>query len=333
MRPVYLLAVIALCVISCQKEISSETENPPGTDSTATTGSPTVVLTAEEDGSIFWYDSTIFRKGTNKMDEVHYLTPIDSSIRSYLHDASGKLVEIAAEDGIMYKGGVTESYDVTRMQFVYNAQGNLRQINLEYMNHAPTTVWLEFSQQAGKQIATMYDTGNTDMENRIIYYRFNADNYLEMDSSVRIGAGGANLGAVSSVYTYDNDNNVTKYSKNYYINGAINVENKVTVTRHPHESPYEALRQQSFKNLANWFVFTEWYALDNFSLVYWEQPRKLFSGSVTDSYGYATPTPSHHHGTMTSTIEVKDNKLVKREVTEVNDSFTHPIYITENFYY
>src|SRR5690242_9236837 len=94
MKNFCLLTLIVLCISACQKEISTElNDNDPPSDSTAT-GVDAFYMKIEDANNIWMDDSIVIRYGVNKIEEVLFNEWVDSSTKTYLYDASGKLIGI-----------------------------------------------------------------------------------------------------------------------------------------------------------------------------------------------------------------------------------------------
>jgi hypothetical protein len=321
---------MTLCIVACQKEISTELND--GQTPTDSTGVDAIYFRLEDATNIFAEDSVVFRYSPNKIDEVHFNEFVDSSVKSYLFDA-GKLVEINCAEGIFDPSGDGGSTaNAVRMQFIYDAAGELSQINTEYSNHAPTTTWFQFMQQGTKYKVVMYDTGYTDINKKIVYYTLNSQRYLEQDSTIYLNLG-PDPGRVSSNnYEFDPNLDVTRSINRYYINNHLERLNITVMTRHPVANLYETVRQKSYANLANWFPFTAHFGFNLYSFLSFEQPRGLVNSSTQDEYVYIFATPDHYQYVWQSTIGMKDNKVSKRTSTYTSDG-TDPLNITERFYY
>jgi hypothetical protein len=326
------LAILLIFITACQKEISTElNDNEPPTDSA---GVDAFYIKIEDVTNVYLEDSIVLRYGANNIDEVHYNEWVDSSVKTYLFDGSGKLIEINCPEGIFDPSGAAggTTANAVRMQFMYDAAGEISQINTEYSNHAPSTTWFQFSQQGTKYKVVMYDTGHTDINKKIVYYTLNSEKYLEQDSTVYLNLG-VDTGRVTSVnYIYDPNLDVVQSVQRSYTSGQLVNLDITASTRHPVTNPYETVRKKSYSTLANWFPFTRYFGNNLYSHLSFEQPRSLINSSVTDSYVYIFATPDHYQYEWQSTIELKDNRVIKRLSTYSSDVLD-PWTINERFYY
>jgi hypothetical protein len=134
------LFISALCVIACQKEVSTEfNENNNQVDDS--TGIEAIYIHYESEGDTYYQDSIIMRYSANRTDEVHYYSPVDSIIKSYHFDAAGKLTEIACTAQLPDMSGSTTQ--ATNLKFLYDAAGELSRIDAEYANDPPTVTRAE----------------------------------------------------------------------------------------------------------------------------------------------------------------------------------------------
>src|SRR5688500_2455198 len=121
MRPLYLITVMAMCFMACQKKAPPIDDNNNNTDSLRPDA---IVMRHQAIGNTYYLDSIIFRYGAGRTDEVHYLSPVDSAIKSYHFDGAGKLTEISCPERIFNPSGAGGTGAID-MKFIYDAAGEI----------------------------------------------------------------------------------------------------------------------------------------------------------------------------------------------------------------
>lgn len=330
MRPLYLITVMAMCFLACQKKVS--TGNNDNNNNTDSAGLAAIVTRHEAIGNTYYKDSIIFRYAAGRTDEVHYLSPdlspVDSTIKSYHFDGAGKLTEISCPEGIFDPSGVGGTGAID-MKFIYDAAGEISRINIQYANHAPSISWFTVSQQAGKYKVIMYDTSSSLPHKRIVYYTLNNNKYLEQDSTIFLED--SRDYKLSRNYTFDGSNNVTQFVQRSYVNGNLESLSTTNYTRHAVADPYDPVRKKSYANLANWFPFTHYFSSKLNSFLSGEPAGALIKSFNTEEYLYLATT-EHYQYTWQSTLQMNDNKVSKR-VSTFSSSVAETWTYTDKFYY
>jgi hypothetical protein len=334
MRPLYLITVMVMCFMACQKKVSPVDDNNNNTDSLR----PDAIVSRHEAiGNTYYFDSIVFRYAAGRTDEVHYpsphnfspVGPVDSTIKSYHFDGAGKLTEISCPEGIFDPTG-SYSTLATNMKFIYDAAGEISRINIQYSSHAPSTSWFTVSQQAGKYKVIMYDTSSSSPSKRTVYYTLNSDRYLEQDSTIFIGV--SSNDTLSNNYTYDGNNNVTQHVQRSYGPGFVRGLATTNYTRFAVADPYEPVRKKSYANLANWFPFTQYFDATFSSFLNGEPAGRLINSYNKEEFIYILTSTEQYQSAWQSTIEMKDNKVSKR-VSTLSTSFSETWTYTDKFYY
>jgi hypothetical protein len=327
--------LLTACMSACQKEVSSELNNTSNNQTSDSLAANAIYVRLDIGGTLYYEDSLVFRFMADKTYEVHYNYEFsgDSSVKTYRFDNAGKLLEIDCPEGIFDASAISSgnTADATDMKFFYDGAGELARIDLIYSNHPPTSIYYNFSEQAGKYNAVIYDTSSVVIGRKISYLRLNSDRFIEQDSIIYIDEP-TNF-TLSYNNIYDNDNNVTQSVDRSYTNGSLESMSTTSLARYGVYNPYLALRERSFANLANWFPFTHYFAGQLNSALYPDQPKDLVKSYQQDQYVYLVTT-DHYQYNHQSVIETENNKLKSRVSTvTLSGGGVGPAVLTERFYY